>query len=184
MQIQKSHKVSKRFKLLSVAAVLIIAAGTGAFFYFKAQSQQNEKNDKGKINSIDYGPPTKEQVQAGEAIDNPNKPGSDPLPDPTPQENGKSIVNVAITSVDQDKTSLRVSSLISTIDNSGTCTLTLTKGSTKVVKEVGVQALPSSSTCKGFTIPVSELSTGKWQLTLTFENASLTGTADQSIEIK
>ena len=60
--------------------------------------------------------------------------------------------------------------------NSGTCKLTLTKGAMTVTKTSDIVANPSSSTCSGFDIPTSELSSGKWNIYITLTNGNKTGT--------
>ncbi len=185
MKIKKQSSLKSKKVVIPLLILLVALVTAGAFFAINYNNDQNaakiSKKDRG-INSIDYGAPTKEQQDAGNDTD-PDNPGSDrPLP-PRPQEDGKSLVDMSITSANNDGSSFKVGTLISVVDDSGKCTLTLSKGAEKVVKEVGVQALPSSSTCKGFTIPMSELSKGEWTLAIRFENETLTGTATQKVEI-
>jgi hypothetical protein len=80
--------------------------------------------------------------------------------------------------------SYRVQTLIQTVTNSGLCTIVITDSEGKVYRATAdVQALPSSSTCKGFTIPVSELSVGKWNINLQFENDSVRGSVEKEMEV-
>ena len=60
---------------------------------------------------------------------------------------------------------LVVTTNLSTI-TSGTCTLSLQKGSQVVTKTAKVIFAPNSSTCEGFSINQSELGSGSWQITL------------------
>lgn len=183
MKIKKTSTFSKKTKLITGAfSLLALLLVFGGFSYFNHNDDlpRDDKGTKRGLNDIDYGPPTKEQQDAGGDT---GKAGSDPLPNPTPQESGKSIVDVTITIDQNDGSNLKIRSLISAIDNSGSCTLTLTQNGTNVQKKADVQALSSSSTCKGFSVPLSELSPGRWQLVLQFENDSLMGTAKQVVEI-
>jgi cytoskeletal protein RodZ len=50
--------------------------------------------------------------------------------------------------------------------NSGTCELSITNGSQKVVKNADIIYQPEFSTCAGFSILKSELSTGSWNISL------------------
>jgi hypothetical protein len=187
MKIKKTFIHSKKTKtMVSLSILLVLTVGLGAFFYFSrnASHPTDNKGPQGGINSVDYSPPTTEQKRAGDQVDDPTKAGSDPLPDPTPQDNGKGRVDVTITSLNTDRSDFHVSFLISAVDNTGKCALTLTKGSVSILKEADVQALPHSSTCKGFSIPPSELSVGQWELSLVYENDSLVGTINKTVWIE
>jgi hypothetical protein len=133
---------------------------------------------------IDNNPPTKEQIDAG----NNTKSGStsDTPPEPTPiQDSDKKSVQVAITAANQNGSLLQIRALISAVETTGTCTLTLTNTQNNTVtKAAGVQALATTSTCQGFDILISELSTGSWHIDLEYSNDSLTGTATQDVVIK
>ena len=50
------------------------------------------------------------------------------------------------------------------LPTSATCTLTATSGDNSITEQSGVINNPSSSSCEGFTIPTSRLSSGTWQL--------------------
>jgi len=165
----------------------IILAGAGYLFY--VQSKQVKEADQHATNTVDYGPPTKEQEEGGNAItesSDPNNTGSDRPTTPAEEENGKAVVGVTITSPEDQGGSniIQIRASIIAITGSGTCTLQLTKNSVTVTKQAGVQALPSSSTCKGFDIPASELSPGQWNAVLTFENDTSAGTAMQTVTVR
>jgi hypothetical protein len=184
MRIKPSHK--KRRLLIGVLCLLlIVGGGLSAYAFTKtAKKHTDTASSSKKVNTVDYGPPTKEQVDAGDSTVDPEQSTTDrPLP-PTPQPGGKSIVEVAISSTHQAESTFQVSTLISHLVNSGTCTLVLAKGTTTITKTAGVQPLASTSTCKGFSIPTSELSAGKWTASLTFENDTLTGSTEQTVEVK
>lgn len=66
--------------------------------------------------------------------------------------------------------SLRIRVTISQIVTSGSCTLTLTADSSKTTTKTAVIIQnPSSATCKGFDIPISELSKGEWNIQVTIQ---------------
>ncbi len=136
-------------------------------------------------NGIDYNPPTPEQTSTGDAAKQQTTngaTGSDPSPAPTPSTTGSSKpqVGMDITAANIDSTAgvLRVRTLIQTVTSSGTCTLTASGPNGKTyTASAGVQAGPSTSTCKGFDIPISSLSSGNWSIQVSFENDSLQATA-------
>ncbi|MNY56713.1 hypothetical protein D3C86_1928200 [compost metagenome] len=49
---------------------------------------------------------------------------------------------------------------------------------------VAVQALPSSSTCKGFDVPLDNLSSGAWTIKINFNNDELTASTSKEIIIE
>ncbi len=112
--------------------------------------------------------------------------GSDQPPSPqTVKGSTKKNVESVVTAAAQNGSTLQVRSIIYLVTNTGTCKLTMTKsGSSTVTKSAGVQSLPSSSTCAGFDIPVSELSNGQWNVVVNFENDNYTSSATKTVEIK
>lgn len=134
-------------------------------------------------NQINYEPATPEQQQAG--VDAKTGTSDTPAaPATTPGSSLKSV-EVTITAANQNGSTLQIRTLIGVVENTGTCTLVLSRsGQTSVTKTAGIQALSSSSTCQGFDVPVSELSAGTWQALITFESSTLTGTATKSIMVQ
>lgn len=183
------HQKKSKLLIIGIIALGVIILAAAGYFYFTGSKEQADTDNNRQTNSVDYGPPTKEQEDAGKSATNnssdPDNVGSDrPLP-PAPQPNGKGAVSVTITSpADQSSDPIQIRINIGAITNSGTCTLTLTKDGTRITKEVAVQALPSSSTCKGFDIPSSSLSPGQWMASVVFTSDTLTGTATQSIQVR
>lgn len=141
------------------------------------------KDTTGEGNEINYRPATAEQQQAGVA----SKTGSTDTP-PAPTTNqGSAIKNVqvTITAANQNGPTLQIRTLISAVENNGTCTLVLShNGQNSVMKTANTQALSSASTCQGFDIPVTELSTGTWQATINYESSTLKGGATKNITIQ
>ena len=69
--------------------------------------------------------------------------------------------------------------------SNGSCQLTLTNKSTgrTIVKSADIVANPSSSTCNGFDIPVSQLSSGSWSITINLTSGDSSGQITGSAEI-
>jgi cytoskeletal protein RodZ len=96
----------------------------------------------------------------------------------------KTAVATTITSVQQNEHSLRVDTTINTSTNAGTCTLTLTGPPAHPLTETSnVQENGTTSSCVGFDIPIAQLSPGEWQIALSFENDSHTGTASRTVVV-
>lgn len=195
MKINKKIGSSKKkLIILGVSAVVLVIALLFFYLYKSQGSLFGWAPFKKTSSSINYEAPTDDQKKTGTATkensintedsSKPNSSGSDQPPAPVSQPNGKSKVDIAITTADQYGSTLRVRSDISTVTSSGTCTLTLTKSSQTVTKTAGVQALPSSTTCQGFDVPTSELSPGTWQLTLHFESNELVADTTKAVTIQ
>ncbi len=189
-----SRKHTKKYIIIALIAIVIIIAALATYvFAFKGSILGWPHRDTGN-NSVNYDKPTDEQVQSGkdikqESVNKESKPSSNsntdtPANQGTPdQTTGKTAVSMTITAANQNSGVFQLRSFISTVTNSGTCTLTLTQGSKVVTKTAGVQAAASTSACKGFDVPVSELGAGVWQATLHFENDNVTADASQKITV-
>lgn len=75
-----------------------------------------------------------------------------------------------------------LSAIISKTTNSGTCALTLTRGSAKVTKNAGIQAVSSYSTCKGFDL--TTVSAGTWQASVKVTIDGKSTTASKEVIVK
>jgi multidrug efflux pump subunit AcrB len=163
MKTQKSNKKTRN-NILKVSAV-ILAVLLVIFLIFNLQNIKQSffaDNNQNNLNeNINLNPPTEEQKQAGEDIKEKNI-----------QEESNKLINnilgISITYIDASASDfISISSVITgAITNSGTCSLSLTKGDYVINKEASTYALPSSSTCMGFDIEKSELSNGTWKVEL------------------
>lgn len=186
----KSKKNSKAKRLLLVVLVLaaVLLAGsaavysaTGSLFGWTPFAKSSNTTDNGGVN---YASPSDDEKRAGEMIKSESQ--SKESSDSTQSAPDGQVIPIAltITAANQNGSLLQLRTLIDTVTSSGSCTLKMTKGSTSVTKSVGVQALASASTCKGFDIPVSELSAGSWTASVHFENSTVKGDAAQTVLIK
>jgi len=195
MKTKKSltNKPTKRL-IVIIALAAILVFGGGVFVYAKFINQPATQSETKPINSVDYSTPTTDQQESGESIkdnsvnnESSGDSGSDQPPAPTPQQEGKAVVEIIIPSKNIDPVTkiLRVSSQISAKVATGTCTLMLTKaGSATIVKTAdSFQAGAQISTCKGFDINTSDMSTGTWNIDLVFENATLYGHVTETVNI-
>ena len=188
----KTKKV--KILLITLAALLVLGVGATAYVYaFNGNLFGWTKTPLPAHQSINLDKPTKDQQSAGSetkknAVNTPdgkpNSSGSDTPAAPTPQPNGKSTVSVTITSANQNGSTLQLRALIAANDSTGVCTLILTKGADTVTRKANTQSLPSTSTCQGFDVPTSELSSGTWMATIQYESNTLTGTGSQAITVK
>lgn len=192
MKIIQKHTFNKKiFLITSIIAILL----AGLLFYFYSTKcigfHCNSRIQGITRTTPDLNPPANDQLKNGQQIknngikNNKSTGGGDQPPAPSTQKNGKSIVEVAITSANQTDSSLQVRTLISTLDNTGTCTLGLVnQAGASLSYSTGVQPLSNTSTCKGFDIPLTDLSPGIWKISVVYENPTLTGMATKSTTIK
>ncbi len=79
---------------------------------------------------------------------------------------------------------LRVRITIDQELSSGVCRLTISKDDKSIVKRANVVANPSSSTCQGFDVSLSELESGQWQIEIVIESDEKMLTLKSSQEVK
>lgn len=184
MRHQKNkNKLSNKFIVGVLAVVILILAicagvyaSTGNIFGWNPIAK-DVKSTEGS------NPASQEQIEAGNSIKdtsvkNGGLSGSDQPQAPSPQSDGKQLVQVDITNVYKIENQTHVGVLISTIDSTGTCILTITSqtGSVLYTTSVGVQAMSNTSTCKGFDIPNSSLQ-DKFKITVDFKSGVKYGVA-------
>ena len=196
MKIQKKH--NSKIMTLALTAILLLVVGYGLLSY---------KIKLWPFTKSQFNAATEEQKTAGQdikkrSLDNPDKSnkeekqsssetktpqGSDPSPKPTPSSNGgKPAVSVSITATTIDKVAnvLYIRSLIQAVSSSGKCTLSMNNDSGNVYSSsTESQPGPSTSSCKGFNIPLSKLSPGKWKIAIHYEDDSVTGNTEGEVNI-
>lgn len=174
--------------IIASSAVIVLIAGTLTYVYafhgnLFGWTPSPKVTPASTTSQINYQPASPEQQQAGSSV----KTGSSDTPAAPTTTPGSALksVQVSFTTAKQNDSTLQIRVLIGAVENTGTCTLVLSRaGQTSVTKTASTQALSSSSTCQGFDIPTSELSTGTWQALITFESSTLAGTATESIPVK
>lgn len=188
MKIQTKKSSKKNLAIIIVAVVVLIIGGLATYAFiakigpFAEQTQNNNtstpssndgiptEEEKNPTNSPDKTPPQYEEPAKNEEQPKNNE-----------QSDLAGIINYK--AVSRGSLSIRV-----TIDErleSGTCTLTLTHATSgkKVTKSAAVVTNPSSSTCEGFDVPVSELGSGKWNITVAVKSNNLTGKIEDTVTI-
>jgi len=190
MKIAKKINNRNKILLISVVVLLMIAGGSalyvlsfgGNIFGWSINKEKSVSND-GSINEPTDTPPltdpaTTEQVNDGAAIKKSTIDNSN-----LDADSNKDSINISAT-YSQDSSYLKISTIIQTITSTGNCSLILSKGSTVIDKQVDVQALPSYSTCKGFSIPIDTLSSGVWKAAVNFTDGPISASTSIDITIK
>jgi hypothetical protein len=178
MKIQK--RSNKPIILTVVAVIIVILGGYTAFAAYSHnwpfKNAEDSSKSQDKTSDSDSGKTAGDSDYQPTNTNNPDK--TPPQYDtPKTDEPQKPTISGVINykSVMDDRLSIRV-----TIDqkiNSGICDLKLTRNSPKksVTKSAEVLANPSSATCKGFDIPVSELGSGTWNIIITVTSGDKKG---------
>lgn len=182
-----TQKASKKVILVTIISILIVVSGLAYYVFGLNGSLFGWKfHQDTASNTIDLAPPTQEQQKAGQdakqsAIDEdqgkPNQDSDSPKVD-------EDTLKISFTSVYQNDTTLQARVQIDPLVSKGSCTLTLVKDGSMITKTAAVYAMASISTCQGFDVPVSELSVGTWNLTISVTSSSASGSASTSTQIQ
>jgi len=184
MKINKNHNKKRRIVIaLSTVGFLVlvsVAAAIAVAQMANNDAQPNTPSDTAIPESkINLDAPTQEQLDAAQ------QKKEDSLTNDQVNQQPTSSLGVTITASNQNNTSslLQIRTLIDAITRSGTCSLTLQQGAVIVSRSADIQAGPSNSTCKGFDIPLAELSAGTWSLTVEATSGNATGKATSQVVI-
>lgn len=188
MKSIQENKHRRRLAIIILAIILAIAAAASVYVYaFNGNllgwtnGQSSETNFAQDAPVAQSNPKTDDQsanIQDPEAQSNAQNTNK-----PAPREQPK-VIQVTITSANQTSNSLQVRSLIDSMESQGVCTLTVERtGRQPVIQTSNVQVLHSSSTCQGFDVPLYQLTSGTWSITLDFKSTTTSGRATTTITI-
>lgn len=176
-----------RSKYLAVSFFVIIIAVFGAMIAFKYLQPSNTPAQSAPTapQAIKKSPKTTEKVIKPESSNDPDedpfgkKPVQNDGANPNKSDHYTGVVNYA--NVANGKLLVRVT-INQFIQGAGTCALTLSSGGRTYQATVPTANSASYATCQGFDIPVSELGSGHWEISIkvTANNKSgvITGKAD------
>jgi hypothetical protein len=178
MKIQRL-KTNKKIAII-ILLILAILIGTATVY-----ATSGSLFGWNPLNILTKDSPTNEQIETGQQIkensleNNEGKGGSDQPVKPVTNEAGKQKIEVDIVSVNRVDATIKASVLVSTLDQNGTCTLVVTdkNNQTLYTTSVGTQAMPTTSTCKGFDIPTDNIPNDSYVLSVSYESGIMYGTA-------
>lgn len=190
MRLQSKNK---KLLLIPVAIILIIAA----YFTYAALSRSVwpfARNDKAVTDtqSTANDSPTSEELDEQAKTDAKNK--EDFLNSATDQEQTQSgqsspntdttgDVKISISPYRQSNELVVVTTNLGPLPD-GTCTLTVTNGTNKQEQTAEIIYQPDYSTCAGFSVPVSSLGRGTWDIRLSVNSRGTTYSTQESIVVK
>lgn len=162
--------------LLMAFILLVLEKQQLINLYQKPAPQQTQPRP---VNDIDYSSPTnQEQKQATEDKIKLMEQNQNVQPIPA------GTINVSLSAATQDVAGgpLEVRAIIDGA-TTGTCNLSLSQNGTTKSFTANVIDLGTYFSCEGFSIPVSSLSAGKWNLALEVYNETAKGVANQEVSI-
>ena len=187
MRIQKNKK-QKRYWILALTAMVLLYLTNSWYFKFFPFSS-NQPGSDNTINSTPTSEQTKPQETSDKATANPNikeveKNNPTSYEGADPNESPSLFGVISYQSVTNGKLAIRTT--IDQIVRSGACELSLTNSKTgKVVyKQAQIIINPSSSTCEGFDIPLTELGSGAWQIKINLSGQGKAGVIEGSVQIE
>jgi len=178
----------KKHKKILLPSILVVVAVAGYFsvayatkatwpFTQKATTDASSQQKTTATNTINYNPPTKQEVASSQ---DGKKSGAN-APTTTPK-----TVDVDISYADKssDGKNIEVRAFTTgVIEGDGTCLATLTNGSHKVTDASAGFIDATSTICQPIEIPLTKLAAGTWQLVVTYTSKDVTGTSTP-VEVK
>lgn len=179
--VQKNSNPNRKkaLVLLIVTSIAIASLVIGYIVWAKIiTSSDTNDTDIRPVNTPSLESPTTEQKEAGTAAkeDFINK----------QESNSTDTADITISSNTLNGAYYQIRTIISVIDDAGTCTLTMTSpGRTTVSQSTGTQSMGSYSVCKGFDIPTDMLgTTTSWSTTITYTGSQVSVSASTQKEIR
>lgn len=167
--------------LLTLTTIAILVGASAGVYYFK---HKHNPDNTPSGNGINYGPPNaaekQESADAKKAIDE-----RQARIDSQPQTSLKKVTPL-IVSYAQASNAVKVSARVPGIfEESGTCTLTLSKNGVNVTQNKAATQNVSEMSCGFISIERSKLSSGIWSATVTYSSKDAGGTSSPaSIEVQ
>lgn len=178
------NRSKKPLVIILVCALVAAALAAAYFLYF----HHSDNASRDTTNGTNYNKPTNDQIKAGndakkQTVENNQTSTTNPKTNQSTPSGPASTLQTQITAASVQNGTLYIRNSISGIYNDGTCSLTLTHGDQTIDRSAGVQALPQSSTCKGFNITTAGMASGIWNinLTVTINGQSATATGKVTI---
>jgi hypothetical protein len=166
----------KNKKTIIFVSLIILLLGCIFLYYSLFLKKTADVDNSQKSNSISLAPPTQSEIDDGQRIK------KDSLEEAKRNESTSSSnktvsMYISAQNVSSSKVDLRV---IIEGTHSGTCSLVAKQNDITISRQADVQALATTSTCKGFTLSSSDLSKGSWSYTISGKFDDSTTTAEAS----
>lgn len=178
MKIQRL-KTNKKILIITIIAVALLAGTAAVYATTGSILGWNPLNIGQENNLPDEQSKAGQQIKENSIENNEGKGGSDQPVKPVTDEAGKQKIEVDIVSVNRVDSVIKASVLVSALDQDGQCVLSVksTEGELLYSTTVGTQAMPTTSTCKGFDIPTDNIPTDSYTLTISYTSGTMYGDA-------
>lgn len=180
---KKNKKNTKKLLIYAVGALLLLVCLLAILEKTGVTNFIN--NDSTDITKVEDGP-TPEEKEADDAINAANKQKSaDADQETTPPviNNPDTTSNkVELSATQEGSTSVTVFTKLYDF-SSGTCSLTVTNGGNSKTQTAAVFYQPEYSSCAGFSVPISGLGTGTWNINLKVDSNGTSSTKNISFKV-
>lgn len=179
MLAKETKKTRKKMILLSLLAViLLLSVSILVYYLFTARGQAPAANNGSEINLNE---PSVDELEEGQRIKQDTVDQDTQYPrDTTPTTQPMSVSLNGI----QNGSQVVFDTVIQRVLSEGQCSLIITSGGQTVEKTATIFPGPSTSSCRGFAVAVSELPAGKWHATLQITSGSYAGSAKSEVEVQ
>ena len=175
----RKRQSTRKFWLLG--SIIILIAGVAAGFYIFSHHTDN---------SIDGGQKKYNQAKKEAVVNNGGVPVTDNNPGSTSKGNTPSTPYTPPTSDSGISVTPSTANGAVTIKtklvgySDGTCTLTITNGEKSTIQTATVIFAPNFSTCAGFTVPISTIGSGIWNIHLSVASGGTTTSKTTTYEVQ
>lgn len=184
MKIKNKPSSSTKKLVAIILVTLVFAVIVTAVAYMLSRqrtpaSNQPSTDQPTTTDTVNLDPPTTDQQTAADeqkkqSLDNEQS---------TPPNTSPLSVIISAANENSSTSMLQIRTLIDKITSTGQCTLTLQKSGQTITKTATIQAGPSNSTCQGFDVALSELSSGTWQISVSVSSGDQSGSATSEVTI-
>lgn len=180
-----SEKTSRKKLLFLLSAVIALTCAAWLIFAYQVQTwpfpapgEKATPSEK-QVNSVDYGVASDDQVTAG--IEAKKNTTTDTPPSDTAKSTGPTVT---ITTASRSGDIFYIRTLIDTVTSGGSCELVMNgPGEKTYTAASSVQNMAETSTCQGFNVPFSSLSSGTWTIRLNYTNSTQSSTATKEVSL-
>lgn len=180
MRITQNKNNKYKIALWALGGVLVLI-GVVVVLH-KANVITFGQNEDKPENTINYDKPTDEQVKESERIKEEfdKKHYGDDNASPSLSKDG---IGVIITSVSQEEGILSVRVMVQST-NIGECGIEISNNNTSYTAQAQTMIQGSYGICKGFDVPVSQLSPGSNTIKILYNEGDQTGSTEKTVEVK
>lgn len=167
MQISTTNKSNKKKIAIAILSLLLLSSGVVLAFYMSRTQDRTESIDTSTKEEA-----TSEETSRQDAIDKQEflekeAANNDEQYQPAKIENSDLTV-----SAEESGSSLVILTSIKKFSGTGSCTVRLSRGASVITKTTEVLYQREASSCAGFSIPLSDLELGTWNIDLTISTQS------------